>query len=292
MRFRQIIAVAWLMLLCAAPGYAQTPVPLTEQESGLKPGNSFQECENCPEMVVVPAGSFTMGSPAGEKERLHSEGPQHVVTFAQPFAVGKFHVTVDQYKAFVQATGYTASPKCEIYNGDQWTERADRSWRDPGFAQDGTHPVVCITWNDAKAYTDWIAKKTGEPYRLLTEAEFEYAARGQTSPGNYPRFWFGDDDKAFCQNGNGADQKARDSIEGAKNWKNWAIVPCDDGYAYTSSAGHFTPNAFGLYDMAGNAWQWTEDDSRRLQSWPCCPRRFLVRQTWVPASRRSRLVPQ
>jgi formylglycine-generating enzyme required for sulfatase activity len=115
---------------------------------------------------------------------------------------------------------------------------------------------MCVTWDDAKAYMDWLAKKTGKPYRLLSESEWEYAARGRTSPGAYPRFWFGDDEKDLCRYGNGPDQKAHDSIEGAKGW---TIAPCNDSYAYTSPAGHYEPNAFGLYDMAGNAWQWTAD---------------------------------
>ncbi len=231
--------------------------PLTAaQERALKPKDAFRECADCPEMVVVPAGSFTMGSPEGEKDRDTDEGPQHVVTISKPFAVGKLPVTVDQFDAFVRETGYAASSKCNVVEGDAWKERTDRSWRNPGFAQERSHPVVCVAWNDAKAYVEWMAKRTGKAYRLLSEAEWEYAARGQTQPGAYPRFWFGDDDKASCQNGNGADQKARD-IPG---WSSgWAIFPCNDGYAYTSPSGHYTPNAFGLYDMAGNVWQWTAD---------------------------------
>jgi formylglycine-generating enzyme required for sulfatase activity len=193
-------------------------------------------------MVVVPAGSFTMGSPAGEKDRNSDEGPQHVVTISKPFAVGKLHVTVDQFAAFVEATGFQASSSCHTGKG------SSGSWRDPGFAQEGAHPVVCVSWHDAKAYVEWLAKKTGKPYRLLSEAEFEYAARGRTSPGAYPRFWFGDDEKDLCRYGDFNDRKA-----GNGN------APCDDGYANTSPAGHYQPNAFGLYDMFGNAWQWTED---------------------------------
>jgi formylglycine-generating enzyme required for sulfatase activity len=214
--------------------------PLTaERERALKPGQSFRECENCPEMVVLPAGSFTMGSPEGEQGRYDDEGPQHAVTIGKPFAAGRLHVTRDQFEAFVRESRSRST-----------------NFRDPGFAQDGKHPAVRVTWDEAKAYADWLANKTGKPYRLLSEAEWEYAARGQTSPGAYPRFWFGTDDNAFCRNGNGADQKARDSIEGARDW---STVPCNDGYAYTSPAGHYTPNAFGLFDMAGNAWQWTAD---------------------------------
>jgi formylglycine-generating enzyme required for sulfatase activity len=222
--------------MCAVAGHAAEPAPLTAvQERGLKPKDSFRECENCPEMVVVPAGRFTMGSPSGEKDRDSDEGPRHVVTIGRPFAVGKFHVTVDQFAVFVEETGRDMSKRlC--------------SWRSPGFAQEGSHPVVCVNWDDANAYVDWIAKKTGKPYRLLSEAEWEYAARGRTSPGTYPRFWFGDDQKDLCRYGNFRDQKAGS-----------AGAPCNDGYDGTSPAGHFAPNAFGLYDMAGNAWQWTAD---------------------------------
>jgi formylglycine-generating enzyme required for sulfatase activity len=226
--------------------------PLTPaQERGLKPKDTFRECSDCPEMVVVPAGSFTMGSPAGAKDRSETEGPQHTLTIGRPFAVGKFHVTRDQFAAFLNETGYAASTTCW-----KWAAGRHGSWRDPGFAQEGSHPAVCMSWDDAKAYVGWIAKKTGKQYRLLTESEFEYAARGQMQPGTYPRFWFGNDETDLCRNANGVDRKARDSITGASSW---TTAPCNDGYAYTSPVGHYQPNAFGLYDMAGNAYQWMED---------------------------------
>jgi formylglycine-generating enzyme required for sulfatase activity len=249
---------------CSGPvaaGFAAgCAAPLTaEQERGLKPKDSFRECGRCPEMVVAPAGSFLMGSPKSEKDRQGEEGPQHLVTIGRPFAVGKLHVTVDQFAAFVGETGYEASSRCFTVEGGKDEVRDGRSWLDHAFVQEVSHPVVCVSWSDAKAYVDWLSMKTGKPYRLLSEAEWEYAARGQTSPGAYLRFWFGDDEKDLCRYGNGADQKARDSIEEAKGWQ----FACDDGYAYTSPAGHYQPNAFGLYDMFGNAWQWTEDCWRR-----------------------------
>ncbi len=221
---------------CSGPVTVSFPsrcaAPLTAaQERGLKPKDSFRECENCPEIVVVPAGAFTMGSPKSEQGRSDNEGPQHVVTISKPFAVGKLHVTVDQFAAFVQETGYDGSRSC--------------SWRSPGFAQEGSHPVVCVSWADASAYVDWLANKTHKPYRLLSEAEWEYAARGRTSAGAYPRFWFAGNDKDLCRYGNFYDQ-AKDA-------------PCNDGYDRTSPAGHYEPNTFGLYDMFGNAWQWTAD---------------------------------
>jgi formylglycine-generating enzyme required for sulfatase activity len=119
-----------------------------------------------------PAGNFTMGSPRNEKDRDYDEGPQHAVTIGAPFAVGRFHVTRDQFAAFVAATGSDAGSKCGI-SEDPPKQRTIRSWQNPGFAQDGTHPAVCLSWNDAKAYVDWIGRETGKPYRLLTEAEWE-----------------------------------------------------------------------------------------------------------------------
>jgi formylglycine-generating enzyme required for sulfatase activity len=164
------------------------------------------------------------GSPDGEKDRHPWEGPQHTVTINRPFAVGKLHVTRDQFAVFVKETGSKST-----------------KWLNPGFEQDGSHPVVNVTWDEAKAYADWLAAKTGKPYRLLSEAEWEYAARARTSPGAYPRFWFGYDKKDICW------------------YANSETSSCNDGYNYTSPAGHYEPNGFGLYDMAGNAWQWTED---------------------------------
>jgi formylglycine-generating enzyme required for sulfatase activity len=215
---------------------SRSAVPLcAAEERSLKPKDVFKECEQCPEMVVVPAGRFTMGSPNSEKDRDPDEGPQRTVTVGKPFAVGRFHITVDQFVAFVAETRHDAGSKCETLEGGKLEEREGRSWHNPGFPQAGAHPAVCLSWNDAKAYVNWLSKKTGKPYRLLSEAEWEYAARARTEPGSYPRFWFGNDEKDLCRYGNGADQKWRDGIEGAEGWTSFA--PCNDGYAYTSPVG-------------------------------------------------------
>jgi len=199
-------------------------------------GDTFQDCGNCPEMVVVPAGTFTMGASAEEKDRRGDEGPQHVVTIAKPLAVGKYHVTRDQFAAFVSEVGYQASTTCFKWGGGR-----GGSWRDPGFAQDGSHPVVCVSFDDASAYAAWLSKKTGRHYRLPSETEWEYAARGRMLPGVYPRFFFGDDERDICRYANSATSK------------------CSDGYEYTSPVRQYAPNAFGLFDISGNAWQWTAD---------------------------------
>jgi formylglycine-generating enzyme required for sulfatase activity len=201
-----------------------------------------------------------MGSPENEpgrdKERDKDESPQHVVTIERAFAVGRLHVTVDQFATFVTETGHDAGSKCWTFEDGKAEVRSDRSWRDPGFTQDGSHPVLCVSWDDAKAYVDWLAQRTGKPYRLLTEAEFEYAVRGRTVPGTYPRFWFGNDERDLCRYGNGADQRTRDAIAGAKGL---TVAPCNDDFAYTSPSGHFEANDFGLHDTFGNAVQWTAD---------------------------------
>jgi formylglycine-generating enzyme required for sulfatase activity len=234
------------------PSHGVAPLSI-ERERALEPKEVFKECDTCPEMVVVPAGSFTMGSRASEAGRSDNEGPQHGVKITKAFAVGKFHVTVDQFTAFATETDYDAGTKCHVFEGSsKLEEKQGRSWRSPGFAQTGAHPAVCLSWNDAKAYVAWLSRKTGKSYRLLTEAEWEYAARA----GSTTKYSFGDDEKESCRYVNGADQTAKSTIPEAKNW---TIAPCTDGFAYTSPVGSLLPNAFALHDMHGNAYQWLED---------------------------------
>ena len=228
----------------------------SSRELALQPRDSFKECDGCPEMVVVPAGAFTMGSPENEHDRMSDESPQHVVTFARPFAAGKFEITVDQFAVFVKEAAYDAGSKCLTLEEGKSAVREGRSWRDPGYPQTGSHPAACVSWNDAKAYLGWLTKKAGKQYRLLTEAEWEYAARATTTPGSTSRYTFGDDDSAMCRQGNVVDKTAREIIPGAGTW---TIFPCSDGYAYAAPVGTFATNAFGLYDVHGNVWEWTED---------------------------------
>jgi formylglycine-generating enzyme required for sulfatase activity len=185
----------------------------------LKPRSVFQECADCPAMVVVPEGAFTMGSPADEPGRSDDEGPQHRVTIARMFAVGKFDVTKSEFAAFVHAADHDA--------GTGWTS--------PGFAQTSSDPVVNVSWNDAKAYVKWLSAKTGATYRLLSESEWEYAARAGVPTAYYWGASLGTNN-ANC-------------FGCGSRWD----------FARTSPAGAFAANAFGLYDMHGNAWQWVED---------------------------------
>ena len=172
------LALALLVAACAP-----TVSPIT-------PGTSFRDCPECPEMVVVPAGSFMMGASASEAAgmtggaRHHGkwalERPRHSVTIDRPFALGTYKVTREDYAAFVRETGYGDIEACYRWNGHRMALAIGTNWRDPGFPQADRDPVVCVSWHDARAYAYWLSRKTGKRYRLLSEAEWEYGARSDT----------------------------------------------------------------------------------------------------------------
>lgn len=215
------------------------------------PGTSFRDCPHCPKMTVLPAGNFAMGSPDSEAGRFADEGPQHPVTIPRPFAMGVYDVTVSEYRRFVRATGRAAEGGCRIFDGVKTlVHQPDKNWRDPGFRQTDRNPVVCITWDDAHAYIDWLngEVRKAKPaqkivYRLPSEAEWEYAARA----GSKTPFYWGDAIRRTDANYGPDEPRFAPVVLGADRW------------AYTSPVGSFPANAFGLFDMAGNAWNMTED---------------------------------
>jgi formylglycine-generating enzyme required for sulfatase activity len=180
-----------------------------------------------------------------------NEAPQHKVAVKERFAVGRFEVTRDQYAAFVNATGYKGSGRCFTFEQNLPKERENRSFLMPGYAQDGNHPAVCVSWNDAQAYADWLSGVTGKSYRLPSEAEYEYAARA----GSSARFAFTDDPADLCRYANGADQSAKT----AGLPEDAPYMACSDGYPFTAPVGSLAANAFGLHDLIGNVWEWTAD---------------------------------
>ncbi len=235
----QVAAVAPPRPASAAPKLAEdacadgllVSVAQSKTPPCIKPGSgeSFRDCADCPEMVAIPAGSFVMGSPDSEPERESfqkgSESPQHRVTMAKPFAVGKFAVTFAEWDA------------CEADGGcggyipqDQGWGRADR-------------PVINVSWDDAQAYVKWLSKKTGKTYRLLSEAEFEYAARaGTTTP-----FWWGSSITPEQANYDGSAEPYKGG--GKKGEYRQKTLPVKS----------FKPNPWGLYQVHGNVWTWTQD---------------------------------
>ncbi|WP_420635013.1 formylglycine-generating enzyme family protein [Candidatus Palauibacter sp.] len=187
----------------------------------VAPADVFSDCAECPQMVVVPAGAFTMGSPPS----------RHHVTIGAPLAVGVYEVTFAEWDACVNAGG------C----GGHWP--SDQGWGR------GDRPVIGVSWDDAQAYVSWLSRHTGQDYRLLSEEEWEYSARAGTVT---ERFW-GDTESDQCRYANGYDATAH-AERGVSE-----PVTCSDGYASTAPVGSFVPNRFGLYDMLGNVYEWTQD---------------------------------
>ena len=244
------------------------------------PARTFENSLGMP-FVLVPAGEFMMGSdespetlakayPALEKQRfidLADEAPVHRVRITKPFYLGRFEVTVGQFRRFLAASGYRPESEADGtggygYNpaydadtsesGDAFEGRDPRySWRNPGFAQTDDHPVVNVSWNDATALAAWLSRTEGRRYRLPTEAEWEYSCRA----GSRTRYQNGDDPEAQVRVGNVFDASA------GPYWPRWKpqATAASDGFAFTAPVGSFAANAFGVFDMHGNAWEWVSD---------------------------------
>jgi formylglycine-generating enzyme required for sulfatase activity len=225
------------------------PTKKNQLKRSYKPGDTFKDCENCPEMIVVPPGEYLMGSPKSDKAQYQDEGPQHKVKIAKKFAVGKFEITRAQFAAFVKETGHDVGNMCLTYEDGVAKNRTSRNYENPGFKQEDTHPAVCVNWTDAKAYVRWLNTKiTGAPYKLLSEAEWEYVARAKSKTA----YHFGQEMIDICSYGNGADQASLELMS-------WSNNECKDGYVFTSPVGVFAVNDFGVHDVHGNVREWVED---------------------------------
>ena len=240
---------AWAIAVLQMTLYGCGTAGISGRDAALSALEVFRECAECPQMVAVPPGEFTMGSPPHE-DRWEGgrEDPQHKVSISKGFALGRFEVTRAQYDSFVADTNRPDAP-CAVWDRGQWLAEPSRNWREPGFGQDQGHPVVCVSWNDALAYTQWLTRKTGKAYRLPSEAEWEYAARAGTLTA---RHW-GEDAAGGCAFANQGDQSLRAAL-GLDG-----VADCDDRRVYTAPAGSYLPNPWGLFDMLGNAWEWTHD---------------------------------
>ena len=226
-----IAAVLFLLLLLALTSV-----------NAYQVGETFRDCAMCPEMVVLPAGKFTMGSPEGERGRNDGEGLQRRVTIPKPFAVGKYNVTVEQYAEFVKETKHKTE---NCYHTE------DQSWDDPGFDQTNNHPVVCVSWEDASTYVDWLSEKTKHEYRLLTEAEWEYAAQAETTTAYHLERMIFPNQVQYPS-----------SVEERGQFSHRSYIRMQQlsfSYQRTAAVGGSPANSFGLHDMHGDVWEWVDD---------------------------------
>jgi formylglycine-generating enzyme required for sulfatase activity len=243
--------VAMALLLAATiaffvlRGTSSAPISVAVP-ANVAAGTVIHDCPTCPAMVVLPAGRFKQGANDGENASSYDK-PRHWVAIAHPFAMSMNTVTLDEYAAFVAATGRDMQ-SCDVYDG-AWKHNSAGSWKNPGFTQTGEHPVTCVSWNDAQAYASWISSNAGHRYRLPSASEWEYAARAGTESA----LPWGNVATDTCAHANVADRTA------AQQFPGWSVFGCTDGWVFTAPVGSFKPNAFALNDMLGNVFQWTQD---------------------------------
>ena len=251
-----------------------------------------RDCEHCPEMVVIPAGAALLGAGAEDKFRNADELPERTFAIREPFAVSRYEVTLDQYEAFVRATNRPVGGDCltdRRKRGD-WQYDAATTFRDPGFVQAGDHPVACVNWDEAQAYIAWLNTQTSGGYRLLTEVEWEYVARGGATQNLvYP---WGNDSAKGCPFANVFDRTTLQTYAGVDTtgYKVFDPMDCADGRLNTSPVGSLQPNAFGVYDIIGNVAEWVEDcysatrdrlsETGAPQQETSCARRMVKGGSW------------
>lgn len=226
------------VLALAVTGFAS---PAMAQTAAKPEVAGFRDCDTCPEMVIVPSGAFVMGTTTP-------------IRIAKPFALARHEVTRAQFAEFAAAFEHEPKPGCRTWveTLGRFSDDGRRSWQDPGVpaVPANEHPVSCVSWLDARDYVLWLARKTGKPYRLPSEAEWEYAARA----GSITARPWGDSPDAGCEDANTYDLGARDLRR-----LGWQAAACSDGHTDVAPVGSLKPNAFGLHDMIGNVAEWVED---------------------------------
>lgn len=225
-------------------------------------GKKFRDCSDCPEMMPLPTGTFTMGSTKEETDKAELPDEQgarertaHKVTISKKIAMGVYEVTVDEFKAFADATKRPPTDNCITWDAPKsaWQAVPDATWKNPGYTQTGRHPAGCMTLADAEAYVAWLSQKTGKTYRLPTEAEWEFAARAGTTT---METWADNLDN-ICKYANVADLSR---VEAHKLERTpTRFFDCNDGQIFAAPVGSYPASPWGMYDMVGNVWEWVQD---------------------------------
>jgi formylglycine-generating enzyme required for sulfatase activity len=277
---------AWASLTAVAGARADAPAA----------GTRIQDCPHCPEVIVLPAGRLRLGTESAIQ--VPTEVPAELepveVRIQRPFAIGRFEVTRAQYAAFARATGrHEQLVRCRTWvESRQGFADLEIPWYAPNVPAEkrGDHPATCIDWHDARAYVEWLSTETGQRYRLPSEVEWEYAARAGT---RMLRPW-GNDPARGCRQAN-----AHDRATARRYPLAWTVIGCDDGFADVAPVGRLAANRFGLHDMLGNVWEWTEDCSslsyvgrpldQRAWVWDGgCTRRIQRGGGWITGPERTR----
>jgi formylglycine-generating enzyme required for sulfatase activity len=283
-------AAALTAFLVAAPATSRAA------DAAPAPGSAFSECDGCPEMVVVPAGSFVMGTPGAAPARgvAAAESRPVVVEIPRAFALGRREVTRGEYARFIADSGHEHQPGCRVWDPAlaRFAEDARRGWQDVATpaSQAEEFPVSCVSFADAQAYVQWLSAKTGSRYRLPSEAEWEYAARAGSAA---QRPW-GDGAERACEHAN-----TYDLVAAAQYRLGWTEARCRDGFADLAPAGQFPANAFGLVDMIGNVSEWVQDcatgsyvgrprDARAWEWLGGCNEHVQRGGSWLTPAERSR----
>lgn len=236
--------------------------PLAAAESVIR------DCAQCPPLVAITPGAFTMGAEIDEPRRLGlpeywatREQPRRAVRIERGFAIGRYEVTRGEFAEFARESGYAPAPGCWHFVGSEWLLDESRSWRDAKIDQTDAHPVTCVNWHDAQAYLSWLSAKTQRRYRLASEAEWEYVVRAGTNTA----YWFGDSPEDICRYINLGDQ----TTQARYRWdqtkikysvlSDWKGQPCSDGFAAMAPVTATAANPFGVHGLLGNANEWVAD---------------------------------
>jgi formylglycine-generating enzyme required for sulfatase activity len=283
------------MAVSIGRGYLLILALLWNPAAAHGPGTRYQDCEYCPPLIEVPAGSFRMGTPVeAAVDNETGESPPVTITLSRPFAIGQYEVTYREFEAFAEAMDFEPVGRCRVWSAakQRYDDDDSRTWRQPGVPANPLpeHPVSCVSWKDATAYAAWLAEQTGLAYRLPTEAEWEYAARAG-SDDLYP---WGNNPHKGCQFVNAYDLDTQAEYAFA-----WEHLECHDGHAGVAPVGSLEPNAFGLHDMLGNVWEFAQDCATRShvgrpkdgRAWVWeggCARRIQRGGGWITSTARIR----